>query len=60
MVILEMMMEQNQVPPLPLYISDQCMDQSRLQGLSYKRKILSGFHQVALQFGSKQTPAAGT
>jgi hypothetical protein len=52
--------ETNQVSPLPLYISDQCMDQSQLQGLSRKRGILSGFHQVALQFGSEQTPAAGT
>jgi hypothetical protein len=44
-------MKQNQVLPLPLYISDQCMDQSRLRGLSQKRGILSGFHQVALRSG---------
>jgi hypothetical protein len=48
---MEMMMKQNQVLPLPLYVSDQCMDQSRLQGLSQKRGILSGFHQVALWLG---------
>jgi hypothetical protein len=45
------MMEQNQVLPSPLYISDQCTDQSRLQELSQKRGILSGFHQVSLRLG---------
>jgi hypothetical protein len=44
-------MKQNQVPPLPLYVSDQCTDQSRLRGLSQKRGILSGFYQVALRLG---------
>jgi hypothetical protein len=43
------MMKQNQVLPSPLYVSDQCTDQSRLRELSRKRGILSGFHQVALQ-----------
>jgi hypothetical protein len=43
-----MMIEQNKVLPSPLYVSDQCTDQSQLQGLSRKRGILSGFHQVAL------------
>jgi hypothetical protein len=46
---MEMMKKQNQVLPSPLYVSDQCIDQSRLQGLSRKRGILSGFHQVALR-----------
>jgi hypothetical protein len=46
-----MMMEQNQVLPSPLYIPDQCTDQLRLRGLSRKREILSGFHQVALRSG---------
>jgi hypothetical protein len=44
-------MKQNQVPPPPLYVPDQCTDQSRLRGLSRKRGILSGFHQVALRLG---------
>jgi hypothetical protein len=47
----EMMMKQNQVLSSPLYVSDQCTDQSRLQGLSRKRGILSGFHQVSLWLG---------
>jgi hypothetical protein len=51
MVNIEMMMKQNRVPPLPLYVSDQCTDQSWLQGLSCKRGILSGFHQVTLRLG---------
>jgi hypothetical protein len=46
-----MIMKQNQVLPSPLYVSDQCTDQSRLRGLSQKRGILSGFHKVALQSG---------
>jgi hypothetical protein len=48
---MELMKKQNRVLPLPLYVSDQCMDQSRLQGLSCKKGILSGFHQVALRLG---------
>jgi hypothetical protein len=48
---MELMKKQNQVLPLPLYVSDQCMDQSQLRGLSRKRGILSGFHQVALRLG---------
>jgi hypothetical protein len=44
-----MMMKQNQDLSSPLYVSDQCTDQSRLRGLSQKRGILSGFHQVALR-----------
>jgi hypothetical protein len=51
MDVMGMMMKQNQVLPLPLYVSDQCTDQSWLQGLSRKRGILSGFHQVALRLG---------
>jgi hypothetical protein len=45
------MMKQNQVLPSPLYVSDQCTDQSRPRGLSRKRGILSWFHQVALRSG---------
>jgi hypothetical protein len=48
---MELMKKQNRVPPLPLYVSDQCTDQSQLQELSQKRGILSGFHQVALRLG---------
>jgi hypothetical protein len=51
MDVMEMMMKQNQVLPLPLYVADQCMDQSWLRGLGQKRGILSGFHQVALWLG---------
>jgi hypothetical protein len=48
---MELMKKQNRVPPLPLYVSDQCTDQSWLRGLSQKRGILSGFYQVTLQLG---------
>jgi hypothetical protein len=48
---MELMKKQNRVPPLPLYVLDQCMDQLQLRGLSQKRGILSGFHQVTLWLG---------
>jgi hypothetical protein len=48
---MELLRKQNQVLPTPLYVSDQCTDQSQLRGLSQKRGILSGFHRVALRLG---------
>jgi hypothetical protein len=36
-------MRQNQVSPLPLYVSDQCTDQLWLQGLSLKGGYCQGF-----------------
>jgi hypothetical protein len=62
MEVMEIMMKQNQVPPLPLYISDQSSVHGPIAALRAqpKKGDTVRISPSCTPVGSEQTPATGT